>query len=318
MEAALDYSINSSLLEQEEPITILAVDDDLQSMEFLEAQINALGHHMLRAKNGQKALEMLAAHKNNIDVVLMDREMPLMDGLSAIRRMKDNPELRNIPVVMITGSDEMDEMKEGLDAGVFYYLIKPVEAEILRSVLNAALREAQQSRTLAEELGKHKASFNLIETCKFKFHTLAEAESLAAFIAHCFPDPRRVVSGLGELLINAIEHGNLGIGYEKKTKIIDAGTWRAEIEHLQNLPENKGKFASATIAHKDDGIYIVVEDEGDGFDWKKFMTIDPSRAGDNHGRGIAQANVMSFDKLTFNEAGNKAIAFVNQEKQLEW
>ena len=65
-------------------------------------------------------------------------------------------------------------------------------------------------------------------------------------------------------------------------------------------------------------MYVVITDQGDGFDWKKFMRIDPSRAGDNHGRGIAQANATSFDKLTYNDKGNQVIAFVGLEKQLEW
>lgn len=303
---------------KEKPMNILAVEDDPLSMRFLEAQITGLGHKMLLAEDGKKALALLEAHKDEIDVVLMDREMPVMDGLTAVKRIKDNPALRNIPVIMVTGADSTTEMKEGLDSGVFYYLTKPVEEEMLRSVLSAAVREAKQSKTLAEELGKHRTSFNLIDTCKFKFSTLAQAESLAAFIANCFPDPIRVLPGLGELLINAIEHGNLGIGYAMKTKLVEAGTWRAEIEHMQKMPEHANKFATATIAHKEDGTYVIIEDQGQGFDWRKYMQIDPARAGDNHGRGIAQANATSFDKLSYNDSGNKAVAFVGAKKQLEW
>ena len=48
------------------------------------------------------------------------------------------------------------------------------------------------------------------------------------------------------------------------------------------------------------------------------MSIDPARAGDNHGRGIAQANSMSFDELKYNQEGNQAIAFVGKEKALSW
>lgn len=313
-----DTKIDYSLFQKEEPISVLAVEDDMLSMEFLKSQITELGHTMYTAQDGRQALTVLGANPGKIDVVLMDREMPIMDGLTAVRRMKDIPEIRNIPVIMVTGADSTEEMREGLDAGVFYYLTKPVEENMLRSVLSAAVREAQQRRTLAEELSKHKTSFDLIDTAKFKFSTISEAESLAAFLANCFPDPERVISGLGELLINAVEHGNLGIGYEKKTEFIDAGTWRSEIERLQTLPQHTHKQAIATIAHKDNGTYVVIEDQGIGFEWEKFMKIDPARAGDNHGRGIAQANTMSFDRLTYNEKGNQAVAFVGKEKQLEW
>lgn len=318
MQNALKSNVDYSLLDSEKPMSILAVEDDALSMTFLESQITALGHNIFKATDGQQALSALEANRDKIDVVLMDREMPVMDGLTSVQRMKDNPSLRNIPVIMVTGADSVDEMKEGLDAGVFYYLTKPVEEDMLRSVLSAAVREAKQAKTLADELSKHRASFDLIETCKFKFRTLAEAESLSAFIANCFPDPERALPGLGELLINAMEHGNLGIGYDKKTELVEAGTWRAEIERLQKLPQHVKKFATATLAHKEEGTYAVIEDQGAGFDWKNFMKIDPSRAGDNHGRGIAQANTMSFDKLTYNEKGNQAVAFVGNEQQLEW
>ena len=313
-----EQNIDYSLLDKEEPIRILAVEDDMLAMEFLKCQIEELGHNMMSAEDGQKALAVFEKHHHEIDVVLMDREMPVMDGLTAVKRMKDNPVLRSIPVIMVTGADSTEEMKEGLDSGVFYYLTKPVEEQMLRSVLSAAVREAQQSRTLSNELGKHKASFDLIETARFKFQTLSEAESLAAFLANCFPDPARVLSGLGELLINAIEHGNLSIGYEGKTQLVDDGTWRAEIERRQQLPQHDKKYATATIAHKENGTYVVIEDQGHGFEWKNFMQIDPTRAGDNHGRGIAQANSVSFDKLTYNEKGNQVIGFVDGNKQLEW
>lgn len=309
---------NYDLLEKEKPISILAVEDDVLAMKFLEKQILALGHNMFTANNGQTSLSILESNLGEIDVVLMDREMPIMDGMEAVKRIKRNPSLRNIPVIMVTSADSMAEMSEGLDAGVFYYLTKPVKEDMLRSVLSAAVREAQQVKTLAEELGKHKTSFNLIETCKFKFQTISEAESLAAFIANCFPDPERALPGLGELLINAIEHGNLGLGYDGKTDMLEQGIWRAEIERKQGQPENADKFATATVAHKADGVYVVIEDQGKGFEWKKYMHIDPARAGDSHGRGIAQANATSFDKLVYNQAGNQAVAFVGNAKQLDW
>lgn len=301
---------NLSLTHQYGPMNILAVEDDKLAMGFLEKQISALGHKMLNANNGKKALAVLEGNKGKIDVVLMDRQMPVMDGLETVKEMKKDRDLRNIPVIMITSADSPEEIKEGLDAGVFYYLIKPVERDMLRSVLSAAVREAQQKRNLAEELEQHKAGFQLIESCKFKFATISEAESLAAFMANCFPDPKRVLPGLGELLVNAIEHGNLNLGYDRKTELIDAGDWRKEVDRLAKAPKFADKYAISTLSRKADGMYVTVEDQGLGFDWKKYMTIDLARATDNHGRGIAQANALSFDRLSYNQRGNKASAFV--------
>ena len=54
------------------------------------------------------------------------------------------------------------------------------------------------------------------------------------------------------------------------------------------------------------------------FEWKKYLHIDPARAADNHGRGIAQARAVSFTKLQYNDIGNQATAFVDHQKPLEW
>lgn len=304
--------------EQEIPINILAVDDNEIEIEFLKKHARDFGHNIQEAADGQKALAVLKEKKNKIDIVILDQEMPVMDGLTAIKHMKSDPDLRNIPIVMLTAADKTEDIEKGLNAGVFYYLVKPVKKAVLRSVLAAAGRAARQNRALEHEMERHCISFDLIDSCKFKFSTLAEAESLAVFMANCFPDPRRVLSGLGELLINAVEHGNLGIGYEKKHELVKAGTWRTEVLRLQQSPEHAQKEAIVSVSRKKDGIYIVIEDQGEGFDWKKFMAIDLSRAGDSHGRGIAQAKATSFDKLIYNEKGNKAVAFIGYKKNLEW
>lgn len=302
----------------ERPLTILAVEDDDLEREFLQEQIAQFGHHAMQAENGEQAMTILQKNYDGIDIVLMDRRMPAMDGLTAVRRMKEHPKLRKIPVIMITGAASQKEMQEGLEAGVFYYLTKPVDENVLHSVLIAAAREAQQNRALTDGIKHRKNGFSMIQTCKFRFRTIDEAESLAAFAAQCFPDPERVLPGLGELLINAIEHGNLEIGYDRKTALLNDGSWREEVERRQAMDEYRDRAAEFIITRKDEGIYAIVTDQGKGFEWRRYLTIDPARAGDNHGRGIAQARAMSFDRLSYNERGNQAAAFVGEQKSLEW
>lgn len=315
---AQEANIIPFLRRDDNPLTIMVVEDNRIERMFMEEQIKDLGHGMVMAENGQQALDTLRAMERPVDVILMDRMMPVMDGITAVRQIKEDMRLRKIPIVMITGAATAKEMQEGIDAGVFYYLIKPVNEDVLKSVLTAATREATQNRVLNEELARHKSSFNLIQTCKFHFRTIEEAESLSAFIAHCFPDAARVLPGLAELMINAIEHGIYEIGYDRKTTLIESGTMRAELQRRQQDAQYKDRFVEAVVTHKENGIYVVITDQGAGFNWRRYMTIEPSRAKDNHGRGIAQANAMSFDKLTYNEAGNQAIAFVNRERIIEW
>jgi two-component system, cell cycle response regulator len=306
------------LKRKDRPVTILTVEDDRFDQKLLDLQIRKFGHHTLHAKNGHEAIEILIRNPGDVDVVLMDRMMPVMDGLVAVRRMKNHPDLRKIPIVMVTAANNKKDIQDGLEAGVFYYLTKPVDEDVLRPVLLAAVREAEQARLLGDEIKKHRTSFNLIHTCKFEYRTLEEAECLAAFMALCFPEPERVLQGLAELLINAVEHGTLEIGYDLKGKLLESGSWRGEIERRQEITEYKNKIVEAVVTHKDGGVCAVITDQGTGFDWKNYMTIDPSRAGDNHGRGIAQAKAMCFDKLVYNKAGNQAVAFVGKEPPLDW
>jgi CheY-like chemotaxis protein len=106
----------------EDEISILIVEDDPLSMQFLAVHIEALEHKFFKAENGLQALDFLESPKNKIDIILMDREMPVMDGIKAVQKIKNNPCLRNIPIIMVTSADTTKEMREGLDAGVFYYL----------------------------------------------------------------------------------------------------------------------------------------------------------------------------------------------------
>ncbi len=244
--------------------------------------------------------------------------MPVMDGLSAVALLKKDKALKHIPIIMLTGHSDMADIQSALAAGVFYYLKKPIDEKILRSVLSAALRETKQRQTLDRELQKHKRSFALIDTCVFKFNTLEDAHSLAAFASNCFAYPDTVLSGLAGLFINAHEHGNLKIGYAEKSRLIDQGIWRAEVIKRQSAPENSQKHVTVKIINRTEGVYLTVTDMGDGFEWKKYLHIDPARAADNHGRGIAQARAVSFTKLQYNDIGNQATAFVDHQKPLEW
>jgi two-component system, cell cycle response regulator len=297
---------------------ILVVDDDRIMRLTLATMLEDLGYNVIEADHGQSALEVLMQRHEEIDTVLLDREMPVMDGLQLVRRMKETRELRSMPVIMQTGSDRPDQVKQGIDAGVFYYLTKPVNADVLKSVVLAANREAQQKRVLANELYKHRTSFNLIESSAFRLRTLSEAENLSVFLANCFPSAERVISGLAELLVNAVEHGSLGIGYDAKSELIATGTWLAEIERRQRLPEYHNYHVDVFYKRAAEGHYVVIRDQGRGFDWKSYLQIDPARAMDNHGRGIAQANALSFDRLIYNDAGNEVTAFCGLEKPLEW
>ncbi len=297
---------------------ILAVDDDRVLLMTLVAMLEGLGYEALQAKNGGEAYDIISGQVNDLDAVLLDREMPGMNGLELLAKLASEGRFSKLPIIMQTGADRPEQIREGIDAGVFYYLTKPVDQQVLKSVLAAAVRQVEQDRTLSSELKRHRTGFALIHECRFQLRTLAEAEHLACFLASCFPDPDRIISGLAELIINAVEHGNLEISYDEKTALIEHGTWRDEILRRADLAEFSARKIDVLFRRVDDGMEVQITDDGNGFDWRPFLQIDPSRASDNHGRGIAQANSVCFDRLTFNAVGNQVTGFVRAEPELDW
>lgn len=167
-------------------------------------------------------------------------------------------------------------------------------------------------------LARQQAGLRLMQNAQFFFRTLSDAENIAILAANCFPEPDRAVNGLAELMFNAIEHGNLGIGYDMKSELCQMGSWRHEIDKRLDHPQYRDRVAELTLARKDGGLYVVITDQGAGFDWKSFLKIDPARAGIRSGRGIAMASSVSFDKLSYNEQGNKVIAYVADTSALNW
>ena len=304
------------------PGCILAIDDDALTLSMLDSRLKQKGHHVLSAGGGKEGLALLQAHAAEVEAVLLDRRMPGLDGIAVVQHMQEDPVLRTIPVVMLTGADTAQEIREGLDAGVFYYLAKPAEELMLDSVLAAALRETRQRRVLYDTLQQQQRAYHMLDTARFRFRSMAEAESLAGFLAWCFPEPERVLVGLAELLFNAVEHGNLGLGYVEKSRLLAAGQWEQELTRRLQVPELAARMAEVVIQRKPEGVFVQISDMGEGFAWEQFLTIDPARATHNHGRGIAQAYAQSFDTLKYNAKGNQVLAMVstpeNNPHVLEW
>ncbi|MFO0762769.1 MAG: ATP-binding protein [Byssovorax sp.] len=154
----------------------------------------------------------------------------------------------------------------------------------------------------ASEEGPHSA--------RYEIATLRQARSLARVLAARFPDPERVVVGLTELLVNAVEHGNLGIGFEEKARLLEHGDLRAEIERRLALEDLGARRVRVTFTRDADRAAATIEDEGEGFDWAPFAEYDPERMLESSGHGIAIARGMSFDEVSYQGKGNVVIAAV--------
>ena len=152
----------------------------------------------------------------------------------------------------------------------------------------------------------------LLTSAHFRFQTFEEAHRIADCLSYVFPNPRLAFVGISELLINAIEHGNLSISSNEKAALSQQGNWVQEVERRLALPENLNKWAEVTYSKQGKAIKLVITDQGNGFDWRPFQTMDPADQHwlRHHGRGILMAKSLAFDRLDYQDPGNTVICFV--------
>lgn len=289
---------------------VLIVDDSPVDRELILEHLKDEGFELETAMDGAEAWQKIEASPQQYDVILLDRSMPRLDGLDLLKRIKQHPELQTLPVIMQTGAGDREEVLEGIRSGAHYYLVKPYEGEMLRLIVRAAAADYAMSRTLHGTVRRGLGSLALLRSARFRFVTVDHARDLGATLANACPDPEKTVVGLTELLVNAVEHGNLAITYEEKSALNAAGTWWQEVERRSRLPEYVNRVAEVIFERTDDEIRFTIRDEGAGFDWRTFMHIDPARAFHTHGRGIAMANLMTFDSLEYFGRGNEVLGVI--------
>jgi CheY-like chemotaxis protein len=135
------------------PATVLVVDDNSINRYMLAQNVTQLGHTAVQASNGREALDKLHAAPH--DLVLLDIMMPEMDGYAVLEAMKADEKLRDIPVVMVSGVEEIKSVVRCIERGAEDYINKPFEAVVLRARVNACLerkRLRDQQRQKTEEL----------------------------------------------------------------------------------------------------------------------------------------------------------------------
>lgn len=289
---------------------VLVVDDSALDRALLKLHLTGEGYTPEFATNGREALDLLENNPDRFDVVLLDRRMPDTDGLTVLAHMKEHPRLRMIPVILQTAATEAKDVIEGIRTGAWYYLTKPYDAQMLLSVVRAAANDYAEFRELRGRLRQGLKTLRMLRNAVFIIRTVDEARDVAAILANACPDPDSAIVGLTELLLNAVEHGNLGITYEEKSSMRDKDEWQREVSRRLALPENAGKRVEIRFERDEDTVRFTIRDSGNGFDWSRFLDIDPSRAFDTHGRGIAMARRLSFSSLDYRGSGNEVVATV--------
>lgn len=289
---------------------ILLVDDEPFNLEILSEYLDDPAYQLILAENGMQAWQILQTDTQSFDLMILDRMMPGMNGIELLGKIKSDTRFTALPVIMQTADASKEQITEGLQRGAYYYLVKPYEREALLSIVNAALGEQRRQHALQDQLKQRDRAMLLLRNGVFTFRTLSEARALAAFLSTLCPQPEATLLGLAELMINAVEHGNLGISYQEKSRLNETGTWEEEVERRLHTPEYAQRAVQVCVLREPEKIRFVIEDQGDGFEPEKYLEMQPERAFDSHGRGIAMARMLSFSSVVYQGKGNIVVAEV--------
>lgn len=290
---------------------VLVVDDDKFMRDMLSALLASDGYSVQTASDGAIAWQLLDSGQP-FDVVVSDRTMPNMTGLDLLLKIRGDRRFDDLPVIFQTSLSSQREILEGIRAGVYHYLIKPYDQKILLALVDVAIEQACCCKSLTNKAGDNRLTLDLLHKAEFRCRTLNDVNELSRHLAELSCNPKKVMGGLSELLINAVEHGNLGISYQEKTDLVINDGWQLEVERRLSLPENQNKFVQVKIVRDTTATTFTIKDQGNGFESAKYLNFDPERVMDVHGRGIAMSRLTSFDSLQYVGCGNQVIASVNR------
>lgn len=286
---------------------ILVVDDDELNLEILVRTVEEQGFVARPFDNPVKAWQFLESSPGGCDIAVLDKMMPEMDGMEMLRRIKSNPSMLDMPVILQTGDVGTEQMRQGIIEGAFYYLTKPFTPDLLAAVLEAAAREVETHRSISGYVRAGVSLTRFLRQGEFSVRTPGEARELAAVLARMTSRPQQVSAGLNELMMNAIEHGNLECGFELKKSLVSESGWDQEVVRRLATPPYAGRSVRVTVERTPEALSVTIADCGKGFDWLDYFRksdMGESLTGPN-GRGIAKAMFWLGNPPKYNAEGNE-------------
>ena len=286
-------------------VNVLAVDDEEMNLEILMKHLNKAQFKATPVSSGEAAWDYLVKNPGKVDVVILDKMMPGMSGIELLQKIKADPHLKNLLVILQTASVGTAEMIEGIQAGAYYYVTKPYAAELLLSIVRSAARDYLEMEKLRQQVTHNSKILEVTEICHFSIRTPDDAHMLALHLGSFFADTLPICTGLTALMENAIEHGNLGIGIDNKRQWLTDGTWNKEFTARLNSPENAHKKVMVSFQKLPEAARILISDEGEGFHSSSFQKLDPARLTSPNGRGIAIVSMAKEYSIEYLGDGSK-------------
>jgi signal transduction histidine kinase len=174
------------------PSNVLVADDDELSRIYFSRQLRQYNLNVTLAENGEQALSL--ASSQSFDLILLDILMPVMDGFQVLEALKSIPALSYIPVVMVSGLDDLDSLIRCIELGAEDYLFKPLNPVLLKARINACLerkRLRDQEQAYLQQLQAEKAAAETANRAKSIF---------LANMSHELRTPLNAIIGYSEIL----------------------------------------------------------------------------------------------------------------------
>lgn len=233
------------------------------------------------------------------DLIIITTQVKTEEKIKFIHSVQLCSDLKYLTIIVEVAGLNTEELDEYIKSGA-RYCFNMDDPEFALLIIRKSLLESDQFKYIPKDINLMKN----IDKAIFKFKTLDEAKAIGNFIASACPNPKLAIMGIIELLVNAVEHGNLAINYEEKTKIYDKNIWDEYITEKLEHPDNKDKNVTVEYTKNDNEIKLKITDKGNGFDWDKFKKLDRERKLDTHGRGIFLATRLAFTSLEYEGSGN--------------
>jgi two-component system, cell cycle response regulator len=216
--------------------SLLVVDDNSMNRIMLSRYITKLGYQATLVENGRQALEKLQGEP--FDLVLLDVEMPEMDGYQVLEQLKADPRLRDIPVIMISAVEELESVVKCIGLGAQDYLPKPFNPVLLRARLTACLERKwlrDQEVDYLQQVGRVTAAAAAIKANTFQPESLDEVarrpDELGQ-LAQVFQEMARQVYAREQQLQQQVQQLRIEIDQERRAREVADIT---ESEYFQQL-----------------------------------------------------------------------------------
>ena len=277
---------------------VLVIESDQGVLDSLMQILRADAYQANAFTDPQSAMETLRSG-TTFKAIVLGHHLPFLNGIEWLNAFKADGELDHIPVLFLAAVDDDEVHAEAMSSGAFAYLTNPIHPPLLLSLVSAAIKQHEKLLAVKRSAQEKIQTLGFLQTGQYLCKTITDAGKLAYGLSHMCPDHERIRVVFHELLINAVEHGNLEIGYAEKTRLLLEDGLHEEVERRLADPVYGQRLAKVEFSRTADSLVFTIQDEGAGFDWQQYLEFSPERAMDPNGRGIALSIMSTQDAVEY-------------------